>query len=77
MNETFNKNVKVGKLTKMLGIAVCLIVIDPLMYNVGPSYNMCSNVIKLIIILGSLYIKCVTLDTWVKFQQHMCRINVF
>ena len=30
MNETFNKNAKVEKFTTMLGIAVRLIVIDPL-----------------------------------------------
>ena len=30
MNEKFNKNAKVEKFTNMLGIAVCLIVIDPL-----------------------------------------------
>ena len=33
MNEKFNKNAKVEKFTTMLGIAVRLIVIDPL-YNV-------------------------------------------
>ena len=31
MNEKFNKNAKVEKFTTMLGIAVRLIVIDPLM----------------------------------------------
>ena len=30
MNETFNKNGKVEKLTNMQGIAVCLNIIDPL-----------------------------------------------
>ena len=30
MNETFNKNAKVEKFTTMLGIAVRLIIIDPL-----------------------------------------------
>ena len=30
MNDEFNKNAKVEKITNMLGIAVCLIVIDPL-----------------------------------------------
>ena len=29
MNEKFNKNAIVEKFTNMLGIAVCLIVIDP------------------------------------------------
>ena len=29
MNEKFNKNAKVEKFTNMLGIAVCLLVIDP------------------------------------------------
>ena len=32
MNEQFNKNAKVEKCTTMLGIAVRLIVIDPLYY---------------------------------------------
>ena len=33
MNEKFNKNAKIKKLTTMLGRAVRLIVIDPLHYN--------------------------------------------
>ena len=33
MNEKFNKNAKVEKFTTMLGIAVCLIVIDPLTHT--------------------------------------------
>ena len=33
MNEKFNKNAKVEKLTTMLGIAVRLIVIDPYTYG--------------------------------------------
>ena len=32
MNKKFNKNAKVEKFTTMLGIAVRLIVIDPLLY---------------------------------------------
>ena len=32
MNEKFNKNAKVEKFTNMLGIAVRLIVIDPLSF---------------------------------------------
>ena len=32
MNEKFNKNAKVEKFTNMLGIAVCLIVKDPLAF---------------------------------------------
>ena len=31
MNETFNKNAKVEKFTTMFGIAVRLIIIDPLL----------------------------------------------
>ena len=34
MNEKFNKNVKVEKFTNMLGIAVCLIVIDPVSFQI-------------------------------------------
>ena len=34
MNEKFNKNAKVDKFTSMLGMAVRLIVIDPLLFNV-------------------------------------------
>ena len=36
MNEKFNKNAKVEKFTTMLGIADCLIVIDPLEIFSGP-----------------------------------------
>ena len=35
MNEKFNKNAKVEKFTTMLGIAVRLIVIDPLLFFVN------------------------------------------
>ena len=43
MNEKFNKNAKVEKFTTMLGLAVRLIVIDPLEYQSSgflyPSFN--------------------------------------
>ena len=35
MNEKFNKNAKVEKFPNMLGIAVCLIVIDPYYFQVS------------------------------------------
>ena len=46
MNEKFNKNAKVEKFTNMLGIAVRLIVIDPLavlLYTFTIS-NLCDNI---------------------------------
>ena len=39
MNEQFNKNAKVEKFTTMLGIAVRLIVIDPLSKSGSDSQN--------------------------------------
>ena len=45
MNEKFNKNAKVEKFTNMLGIAVCVIVIDPLSKG-NNSYKSRSSVTK-------------------------------
>ena len=42
MNEQFNKNAKVDKFTSMLGIAVRLIVIDPLYSGENNSDIACS-----------------------------------
>ena len=39
MNEKFNKNAKVDKFTSMLGMAVRLIVIDPLVPPQKPNFN--------------------------------------
>ena len=44
MNEKFNKNAKVEKLTTMLGIAVRLIVIDPLKVFVGEIHSVMINI---------------------------------
>ena len=45
MNEKFNKNAKVEKFTNMLGIAVRLIVIDPLVTFLSITYPFCSVMI--------------------------------
>ena len=39
MDEKFNKNAKVEKITNMLGIAVCLIVIDPFVWHTRDAHR--------------------------------------
>ena len=51
MNEKFNKNAKLEKLTTMLGISVRLIVIDPLLKRLDPLQQ--PNPIHLIIREGA------------------------
>ena len=79
MNEKFNKNAKVEKFTNMLGIAVCLIVIDPFIHcNIGRKVAICMACSRLLLIseketLGLYYFKRYRIFLRVRVRGHYWR----